>query len=286
MSLPIARARRKKVPSIHRSPNSRTRSHSRTESSKPRVVMSQASWSSPTSHSSLMRRSSSATRRQVLVRGEVAGLAVVVERRQVLDVADLDAEGVGDLLRRRAAAGPQLAVLPVAEELVGVALGPGTGVEHRLAVLDHQHGVGGLVAREVGVRGVGTEAVVGVVGAHLVGAGRQHQPVVGERRRELGAPLGGPVGHRVPRHVELAVAPALAHEGGVGGRHGGVVRLGLGLLTGVGGGLDGLGGVLGSGLAHAVTVRRNAGAPGPDRPSPEGVRQGGWEGAAPLGSDP
>ena len=50
MSLPIARARRKNVPSIQRSPYSSTRSHSATESLKPSVVMSQAVCSSPTSH--------------------------------------------------------------------------------------------------------------------------------------------------------------------------------------------------------------------------------------------
>ena len=62
MSLPIARARRKKVPSIHRSPYSSTRSHSRTESSNPSVVMSQAPCSSAISHSSLTSRSSESTR--------------------------------------------------------------------------------------------------------------------------------------------------------------------------------------------------------------------------------
>ena len=218
--------------------------------------MSQASWSSRDLPLVLDEAQLVGDAGEVLVGGEVAGLAVVVERRQVLDVADLDAEGVGDLLRRRAAPGPQLAVLPVAEELVGVALGAGPGVEHRLAVLDDQDGVGGLVPGEVGVGGVGPEAVVGVVRAHLVGAGRQHQPVVGEGLGELRAARGGPVGHRVPRHVEPAITPALAHEGGVGGRDGRVVRLGLRLLTVGGGGLDGLGGVLGSRLAHAVTVRR------------------------------
>ena len=155
---------------------------------------------------------------------------------------------VGDLLRGRAAAGPQLAVLAVAEELVGVALGAGAGVEHGLAVVDDEDGVGGLVAGEVGVGRVGPEAVVGVVGAHLVGAGREHEPLAGERVGELRAARGGGVGDGVPRHVERAVAPALAHEGGVGGRHGRVVRLGLRLV-----GRD-LGRVLGGRLAHAVTL--------------------------------
>ena len=179
MSLPIARARRKNVPSIQRSPNSSTRSHSRTQSSKPRVVMSQASWSSPTSHSSLTSRISEATRarsssrvsspaparrrrRHAAVHAGLAGRRRA--RRQVVDVADLEAERGGDLVQRRAAAGPQLAVLAVAEELVGVARRARARVEHGLAVVDDQHGVAGLVAGEVGVRGVGAEAVVGVVG--------------------------------------------------------------------------------------------------------------------------
>ena len=231
MSLPIARARRKNVPSIQRSPNSSTRSQSRTESSKPRVVMSHASCSSATSHSSLTSRSSSATRPRSSSVVRSRRLAVVVEGRQVLDVADLDAEGVGDLLRGRATAGPQLAVLPVAEELVGVALGARAGVEHGLAVVDDQHGVGGLVAGEVGVRGVGAEAVVGVVGAHLVGAGRAApgaRPGTPRRAsrdgRRPGRRPGGAAG------PACALAPALAHEGGVGGRHGRVVRLGLRLV--------------------------------------------------------
>ena len=206
MSLPMARARRKKVPSIQRSPNSQ---HAvplaRPSRSKPRVVMSQASWSSPTSQSSLTRRISESDAGEVVVaalvgrdqRGRRAG-----RRRGARGSwptargasssssmwRHLEAEGVGDLLQRRAAADPQLAVLPVAEELVGVARGARAGVEHRLAVLDDQHGVAGLVAGEVGVGGVGAEAVVGVVGAHLEAAGRQHQPLAGER---LGQPLRG-----------------------------------------------------------------------------------------------
>ncbi len=62
MSLPMARARRKNVPSIQRSPYSSTSSHSRTESSKPSAVMSVACWSSPISQSSLISRISDATR--------------------------------------------------------------------------------------------------------------------------------------------------------------------------------------------------------------------------------
>ena len=45
------------------------------------------------------------------------------------------------------------------------------------------------------MRGVGAEAVVGVVGPHLEGAGRQHQPLAGERLGERGAALA-PRGRR------------------------------------------------------------------------------------------
>ena len=209
MSLPIARARRKKVPSIQRSPNSQ-----HPVPLADRVLEAEGGdvaglLELPDLPLVLDQAQLVGDAGEVLVAVvRLAGLAVVVERRQVLDVADLDAEGVGDLLQRRAAAGPQLAVLPVAEELVGVALGAGPGVEHRLAVLDDQDRVAGLVAGEVGVGGVGPEAVVGVVRAHLVGAGRQHQPVVGERLGELRAARGGPVGHRVPRHVERRGRPS------------------------------------------------------------------------------
>ncbi len=99
---------------------------------------------------------------------------------EVVEVAGLDVQGVGDLLQRGPAAGPELAVLPVAEELVGLARAARPGVEHRLAALDDQHGVAGLVAAEIGVRGLGAEAVVGVVGADLEPAGRDHQPLAGE----------------------------------------------------------------------------------------------------------
>ena len=73
MSLPIARARRKNVPSSQRSPYSSTLSQSRTESWKPSVVMSQASWSSPTSHSSLTSRISEITRAKSSSRVASAG---------------------------------------------------------------------------------------------------------------------------------------------------------------------------------------------------------------------
>ena len=227
MSLPIARARRKKVPSIQRSPNSSTRSHSRTESSKPSVVMSQASWSSPTSHSSLTSRSSEATRarsssrRWPSSRRLRADSGLVEGRGRSSTWRHLEAERVGDLAQRRAAAGPQLAVLPVAEELVGVARRARPGVEDGLAVVDDQHGVAGLVAGEVGVRGVGAEAVVGVVGAHLEGAGRQHEPLARERlgepraarcgaRRRPGAAGGRARGRPSPVRMKAAYAAGTA----------------------------------------------------------------------------
>ena len=242
MSLPMARARRKKVPSIQRSPNSSTRSHSATLSAKPRAVTSQAVCSSLTSQSSLISRISEITRANSpsrdSSRGHLrvddgrdaavdAGLAGLPQRAgQLVEVAHLETQRVGDLLQRRAAADPELAVHAVAEELVGVAGGARAGVEDRLAVVDDEHRVGGLVAGEVGVGGVGPEAVVGVVGPHLEGAGREHQPLARERLGELAASRGGVVGDGVRRQVDVAAAPALAHERRVGLGHCRVVRFG------------------------------------------------------------
>ena len=210
MSLPMARARRKNVPSIQRSPNSSTRSHSATLSAKPSAVTSQAVCSSLTSQSSLISRISEMTRANSPSRDSSADTCastsvetprwtrVLPVRRSAPDRSSRwrtsRPERVGDLLQRRSAADPQLAVHAVAEELVGVAGGARPGVEHRLAVVDHQHRVGGLVAGEVGVGGVGPEAVVGVVGPHLEGAGREHQPLARERLGELAAPRRGVVG--------------------------------------------------------------------------------------------
>ncbi len=146
---------------------------------------------------------------------------------QGVDVPHLETQRRGDLVQRGPAADPQLAVLPVAEELVGGALRARAGVEDALAVVDDEYGVAGEVAREVGVRGVGAEAVVGVVGPHLETAGRQHEALA---REGLGQPLPPGRGVRrdgVRRQVQLAVAPALAHEGGVGLGDGRVVRLGV-----------------------------------------------------------
>ena len=206
--------------------------------------MSQASWSSATSQSSLTRRISETTRARSsswLVSAGTrlstlgvdaavhAGLAGAGQRRgQVVDVPDGQPQRGGHLVQRGAAAGPQLAVLPVPEELVGLAGGARPRIEHGLAVLDDEHGVAGLVAGVVGVRGVGAEPVVGVVGPHLVAARGQHQPLAGERLGEPGTAVGGELGDRVRRQVELPVAPAGAHERLPGRGHGGVVRLGPG----------------------------------------------------------
>src|SRR5690349_18858012 len=135
MSLPIARARRKNVPSIQRSPNSSTRSHSATESSNPRVVMSQAVCSSPSSHASLISRSSESTRAKSVARLVARDLAVhpgvdaaqhpgldgvAEDGGELVDVAGGDTERCRDLAEGGPATDPQLAVLAVAEELVGV----------------------------------------------------------------------------------------------------------------------------------------------------------------------
>ena len=208
MSLPMARARRKNVPSIQRSPYSRTCGHSRTESSKPSAVMSQASWSSATSQSSLTSRSSPTTRGEVLVEGLVGGHHRVHRGREPAQHPGLGAavavrpsssssmwrhsmpERGRDLVERGAAPDPQLAVLPVAEELVGVARRARPRVERRTR-RPRSTSTASLVwlPAEVGVRGVGAEPVVGVVGADLV-ASRRAAPAAhrGTSRRAARAP--------------------------------------------------------------------------------------------------
>ena len=152
MSLPIARARRKKVPSIQRSPNSSTRSHSRDavgEAEGGDVAGRPAS--SPTSHSSLISRISETTRAKSSSRVLVAGRPA--RRRRWTTPRSTRVLPVPARRRRRSsmwrtsrpseaeisfsdgpAADPQLAVLAVAEELVGVAGRARPGVEHGLAV--------------------------------------------------------------------------------------------------------------------------------------------------------
>ena len=216
MSLPIARARRKKVPSSQRSPCSSTLSHSRTESSKPSVVMSQASCSSRDLPLVLDQAQLGEHPGEVLVAAVVAG-------DQRVD-ARVDAAQHARLRRsppRRSARSSRWRVSMPSESEISFSDGRrpthsspycrsrknssvsrelrGPRVEHRLAVLDHQHGVAGLVAGEVGVRGLGAEPVVGVVGAHLEAAGRDDQPLAGEL---LAQPLAAglrPRGDRVRR---------------------------------------------------------------------------------------
>ena len=133
---------------------------------------------------------------------------------------------------------------------------PRPGIEHRLAALDHEHGVGGLVAAEVGVRRVGTEAVVGVVGPHLERARGQHEPLTGECLRQPGPARRGVRRDGVLGQVQLAVAPPGAHERGVGLRDGRVVglrpqRSGGGVVRRFRRGRLG-------GVGHPATVRRAA----------------------------
>ena len=177
----------------------------------------------------------------------------------------LEPQRVRDLPQRRATPDPQLAVHAVPEELVAVAARARPGVEHGLAVLDDQDGVAGLVAAVVGVRGVGPEAVLGVVGTHLERARGQDQALAGEHRGERGAPAGRGVGDRVPGQVEVGAAPALPHELRVRLRHGRVVRLRVQVL---GQRLPALRGrgvecrLVAGVAAHPARVRRS-GAPGP-----------------------
>ena len=197
--------------------------------------MSQASCSSPISHSSLTRRISETTRAKssswvasaatsastwAVDAAQHAGLAGAGERGgELVDVPHGQAQRGGDLVGGGTAPDPQLAVLAVAEELVGVARGPRPGVQRGLAVLDHQHGVAGLVAGEVGVRGVRPEPVVGVVGPDLVAAGGQHQPLAREglgqraRRRAACSVIGcrGRSSSRSPQPVRMNCGPGVGH---------------------------------------------------------------------------
>ena len=197
---------------------------------------------------------------------EHPGLAGDGERvLEEVDVADLEPQRVRDLPQGRATTDPELAVHAVPEELVAVAARARPGVEHGLAVLDDQDGVAGLVAAVVGVRGVGPEAVLGVVGTHLERARGQDQALAGEHRGERGAPAGRGVGDRVPGEVEVGAAPALPHELRVRVRHGRVVRLRVQVL---GQRLPALRGrgvecrLVAGVAAHPARVRRS-GVPGP-----------------------
>ena len=203
MSLPIARARRKNVPSSQRSPYSSTLSHSRTLSAKPSVVMSQASWSCSSSQASLTSRISDSTRAKSWSRRpspatarstygstprstRVLAGAAETSRRARRGGGPRGRASREISLQRRAPAGPQLAVRRSRKNSSVCRGRARPGVEHRLAVLDHQHRVAGLVAGQVHVRGVRPEPVVGVVGAHLELAGRDDQPLARERVGQRG----------------------------------------------------------------------------------------------------
>ena len=171
MSLPIARARRKKVPSIQRSPYLSTLSHSRTESSKPRVVMSQASWSSLDLPVVLDQPHLREHAGELVVAALVGGDERVDARRRrraarascrrrparSRQLVDVPARAARGSRRSRAATGGGR---PTARRTAGrgrTRRSPGRarpGEERRLAVLDDEHRVAGLVAGEVGVRGV------------------------------------------------------------------------------------------------------------------------------------
>ncbi len=138
---------------------------------------------------------------------------------QLVDVPGLDPELLGRLGQRRAAAGPEFAVHPVAPELLALgAVGAGTEVEHRVVAagavgLQHEDRVGGLVADQPDVVGVRAVHVVGVVRADLVRAGGDHQSLTGEGLRQSVAALRGPGADVAERDVgTLDVAPAGVHE--------------------------------------------------------------------------
>ena len=221
----MARARRKNVPSIQRSPYSSTLSHSRTLSAKPRVVMSQAS---------LQLVELPVVLDQPHLRehpGEAPGRGRRPRRPHgplAVDAAQHPGLGRRGAAARRARRGggtarPSESDISFSEgrrpahsspycrsrkNSSVCARGPGPRVERRLAVLDDQHRIAGLVAAQVGVRGVRAEPVVGVVGPDLEGPGRHHQPLAGERLGQPGTTRGRPRRHRVRGQVQLAVAPA------------------------------------------------------------------------------
>ncbi len=204
--------------------------------------MSQASCSWPTSHSSLTRRSSDSTRsraRRSRPSSAAPGASTPAStprstrvlpeprraRRAGRRCAGTSRPRESEIsLQRGTPARPQLAVHAVAEELVGVARRPRARVQHRLAVLDHEHGVAGLVARTGGC--ARSTAGTGSRCRWSAPCSCRRAPPAA-RRGSLGQPLAARCAAQSATgcggEVELAVAPAGAHEGGV--------RLGHGLVV-------------------------------------------------------
>ena len=141
--------------------------------------------------------------------------------RQLVQVAAGEAEDLAGLGERAPASGPGLAVATVAPERV-VALGVARPeVQRALTVVQHQHGVGRLVAGQVDVVRRGPEPVVGVVGARLQRPRWYDDPLTLEALGELGPALRGPRGDRHALDLVVLVGPAGAHElhERVAGRH-------------------------------------------------------------------
>ena len=118
---------------------------------------------------------------------------------------------------------PELAVHPVGEEGRRRAVHRRRLVEHRLAVgVDDEHGVGLVRADEVRELGAGAEAVLGVVGPHLVAAGRHDEPLAGEaggegrRRAARGAAPGDGSGSTSLRSAQ----PVVMSSSSLAGRSG------------------------------------------------------------------
>src|SRR5690606_37525492 len=123
----------------------------------------------------------------------------------------------GGLLRQRGPpADPQLAVLPVAEELVALAGGPGPDVQRGVVAgaggPHDQHAVRVVVAGEPDKVAAGPERVGGVVRPYLLPPGRDHQGVLRERGREGGPARGVPIRLRRGRHLPRQLSPSGTHE--------------------------------------------------------------------------
>lgn len=126
-----------------------------------------------------------------------------------------DAEQRLGLVQAVAPADPQLAHA-VEPELAVLTVGAGQPVDRRLVAvlrgLQDQDAVVGLVAGEVDVLRRGAEVVLGVVGAGLQVARRDHQPLAGEARGQCGAAAGGVRGLLDRLQVaQLGVGPAALH---------------------------------------------------------------------------